>query len=91
MSLESRRLEDLVSVGPATVKDFHILGITAVEQLKNQSADGLYGALCQKTAVQHDICCLDVFSCAIAQAINPALPKEECKWWFWSKKRKSGR
>ena len=40
-------------------------------------------------APQHqDICCLDVFRAAVAQARNPRLPAEQCQWWYWSKRRK---
>jgi hypothetical protein len=36
-----------------------------------------------------DICCLDVFRAAVAQARNPHLPVEQCQWWYWSRKRKA--
>lgn len=88
MQIDIRKLIDLISVGPATVKDFHVLGITSVEQLKNRSGDQLYMELCKKTGVQHDICCLDVFNCAVAQARDSELAKEKCSWWYWSKIRK---
>ena len=85
--LESRTLGDLVSVGPATLSDFKILGIKTVAQLKHQDASQLYSRLCEMTDKIHDPCCLDVFSAAIAQAKDPALPKNQCNWWYWSKIR----
>ncbi|MCA9277732.1 MAG: TfoX/Sxy family DNA transformation protein [Phycisphaeraceae bacterium] len=86
----SRNLIDLRSVGKATVGDFHLLGITTVEDLAKQDAKTLYDRLCRKTGVQQDMCVLDVFECAIAQAKNPNLPAEQCDWWYWSKQRKAG-
>jgi hypothetical protein len=32
---------------------------------------------------------LDVFACAIAQAVNPDLPEEQRDWWYWTKIRKA--
>jgi hypothetical protein len=43
-------------------------------------------------ARQHlDICVLDTFCAAVAQARNPKLAVEKCQWWYWSKKRKTGK
>ncbi|HEV2492342.1 MAG TPA: hypothetical protein VG204_04645 [Terriglobia bacterium] len=35
------------------------------------------------------MCCFDVFSAAVAQARNPRLPVAQCRWWYWSRKRKA--
>lgn len=87
--MSDRRLDDLVSVGPATMRDFAILGIKSVEQLASQDPTKLYLRLCKITGVRHDPCCEDVFSCAVAQARNPKLPAAQCNWWYWSKIRKA--
>lgn len=89
MKLHERRLQDLVSVGPATVRDFHLLGIRSVQQLANKEPRQLYHELCRLTGTHQDICCLDVFTAAVAQAKNPKLPREQCQWWYWSRKRKA--
>ncbi len=90
--MNERRLTDLRSVGPAAVQDLALLGITRVDQLCGQSPEALYASLCERTGAVHDICVLDVFACAVAQAENPALPAEQCNWFWWSKRRKaSGR
>lgn len=39
---ETRKLEDLYSVGPATVRDLKLLGITHVEHLVGKDARALY-------------------------------------------------
>ncbi len=82
-----RRLKDLAGIGPATLADFKLLEIHSVDQLAVQDPDELYLRLCDRTGVKHDICCLDVFRCAIAQARNPALPAEQRNWWYWSRLR----
>jgi predicted RecB family nuclease len=83
----TRELKDLISIGPAMLRDFKLLGIRSVEQLAKQDAKKLYHKAGGRVANQ-DICVLDVFECAIAQARNPRLPAEQCQWWWWSRKRK---
>ena len=82
-----RRLKDLVSVGPAILRDFDLLGIRNMSQLARQNPAKLYENLCRATGQRQDICCLDVFSAAVAQARNPLLPAEQCQWWYWSRQR----
>ncbi|MFC1627692.1 helix-hairpin-helix domain-containing protein [Gemmatimonadota bacterium] len=86
--MEDRRLIDLRSVGPATVRDLHALGIMSVQELAAQDGSDLFKRLCDLTGAYVDMCVLDVFNCAIAQARNPDLPAELCDWWTWSRIRK---
>jgi len=88
---DARQLIDLVSIGPAALRDLHRVGIYEVSDLKNKVAQELYDKLCKATGQKHDICCLDVFSAAIAQAQNPKLPKKQCQWFYWSEKRKAAK
>jgi nucleotidyltransferase/DNA polymerase involved in DNA repair len=83
-----RSLVDLISVGPAMLRDFELLGVRSVAQLARANPERLYERLCRVTGQTHDICCLDVFSAAVAQARNPRLPAEQCNWWYWSRRRK---
>ena len=76
MPTEERRLRDLVSVGPAILRDFELLGIGTVAQLSRRNPEKLYEKLCRKTGQSQDICCLDVLRAAVAQARNPHLPVE---------------
>ena len=85
---DTRTLKDLSGVGAATIADLKILGIHTVAELSRQDGDDLYERLCQRTGTQHDICCLDVFRCAVAQARDPKLPSKQKNWWFWSRLRK---
>jgi hypothetical protein len=89
METEERRLEDLVSIGPAMLKDLELLEIRSVDHLARQDPRKMYLDLCRITKRDHDICCLDVFEAAVAQARNPKLPAEQCQWWYWSRKRKA--
>jgi hypothetical protein len=88
MLTEERCLQDLISVGPAMLRDFELLGIRSVAQLARQDPAKLYTRLCRLTGQRQDICVLDVFSSAVAQARDPHLPAEQCPWWYWSRKRK---
>lgn len=89
MFTHERRLEDLVSVGPAMIRDFEMLGVHSVAQLARRSPEKLFEKLCEISGQAQDICCLDVFRAAVAQARNPRLPLEQCQWWYWSRRRKA--
>jgi len=90
MPTAERRLRDLVSVGPAMLKDFERLGITTVTQLRLRSPERMYRNLCRLKGQRIDPCCLDVFVAAVAHAKDPHLPIEQRQWWYWSKIRKAG-
>jgi len=89
MPTDERRLGDLVSIGPAMLKDFERLGIRSVRQLARQKPESLYEKLCVVTGKSQDICVLDTFTAAVAQARDPQLPAEQCQWWYWSRKPKA--
>jgi len=89
MVAKERRLEDLTSVGRAFMRDFDLLGIRRIEQLSRRNPEKLYEKLCDLKGQPQDICCLDVFRAAVAQAKNPRLPAEQCQWWYWSRLRKA--
>jgi predicted RecB family nuclease len=40
-----RRLQDLISVGPAMLRDFEMLGIRSVKELARQEPKKMYGRL----------------------------------------------
>jgi hypothetical protein len=87
MTRESRKLSDLISIGPAMLRDFEILGVRSVAQLARRDPQRLYQSLCRVAPQHQDICCLDVFRAAVAQARDPQLPVEQCQWWYWSRQR----
>ena len=88
MSVPQRRLDDLISIGPAMLRDFEMLGIRSMAQLARQNPQRMYSRLNRISGQRQDPCVLDVFCAAVAQARNPRLPAEQCQWWYWSRKRK---
>jgi hypothetical protein len=91
MAESTRRLGDLISIGPAMLCDFALLRIRSVPQLARQNPERMYARLNRLTGQRQDPCVLDVFCAAVAQAKNPRLPAEKCEWWYWSRKRKTGK
>ena len=86
---DARPLSALRSVGPATREDLRLLGVADVPDLARRDPLALYKDLCRIKGQTVDICCLDVFCCAVAQAQNPQLPYEQCNWFWWSRQRKA--
>ena len=86
---DARPLSALRSVGPATLEDLRLLAVADTADLAGRDPQALYDALCRIKGQAVDICCLDVFSCAVAQARNPQLPREQCDWFWWSRQRKA--
>jgi len=91
MGARRRQLGELISIGPAMLRDFDLLRIRSVAQLARQNPESMYKRLSHLTGQRQDPCVLDVFCAAVAQARNPHLPAEQCQWWYWSKKRKTGK
>jgi len=84
-----RQLSDLVSIGPAMLRDFERLGTRSVAALARRTPESLYEALCRSTGRVQDLCVLDTFAAAVAQARNPRLPAPQRQWWYWSRRRKA--
>ena len=87
MQTEKRQLRDLVSIGPEMMRDLELLGVRSVSDLRRRNPNRMYQQLCRIKGQRQDPCCLDVFTAAVAQARDPALPLEKCQWWYWSKRR----
>lgn len=85
---KSRQLKDLAGIGPRMLADFENLGISSVEELRQQNPQQLYERLSALKGVREDPCVLDTFTCAVAQARDPHLPADQCNWWYWSRVRK---
>lgn len=78
-------------IGPAMIRDFELLGVKTVPQLARRDPEAMYEELSKRTRTHQDVCVLDVFRCAVAQAQNPDLEPEKRNWWYWSSLRKKGR
>jgi hypothetical protein len=86
-----RKLADLSGIGKAMLADFALLKIRSVDELAAADPDALYTDLCHLTNSRQDPCVLDTFRCAVSQARDPRLPREQCNWWYWSRLRKEGK
>lgn len=88
---DTRKLSHLAGIGKAFLKDFELLGIQNVDQLKHHDGRALYQRLCHLTGTRQDPCVEDTLVCAVAQARDPNLPPEQRLWWYWSRVRKAAR
>jgi len=88
---DARTLNSLRSVGPATIEDLRLLGVADISDLAGCDPQALYDGLCRIKGQKVDICCLDVFNCAVAQAKNPGLPDDQRDWFWWSRQRKAAK
>jgi nucleotidyltransferase/DNA polymerase involved in DNA repair len=74
---ERRELQDLISIGPAMLRDFELLGILSVRQLAKQDPQTLYDKL-GRVAPQHmDICRGAGQESAIARGAMPVVVVEQ--------------
>lgn len=77
-------LTDLPNIGAACAEDLRLLGIDQPSQLVGRNPFEMYQTLCEKTAVRHDPCVIDVFmSVTRFMAGEEALP-----WWKYTEERK---
>ena len=88
MTTRARKLHDLISIGPAMLRDFELLGIRSVPQLARRDPQRMYESLGRMVGQRQDPCVLDTFCAAVAQAQDPRLPAAKCQWWYWSSVRK---
>ena len=83
--LERREVRDWAGISRPQV----YYSLEKLAQLAQRNPEKMYEKLCHVTGQPQDICCLDVFRAAVAQAKNPNLPIELRLWWHWSRKRKA--
>jgi len=89
MAKGTRQLADLISIGPAMLRDFELLGIRSVAQLARQNPQRMYARLNRLSDQPEDTGRLGVFWAEMARSKDPRLPAEQCQWWHWSGKRKA--
>lgn len=58
MPLKTRELADLISVGPAMLRDFELLGIRSVSQLAKQDPQRMYARMEHATGQRQEIASL---------------------------------
>ena len=78
------KFQDIPNIGPAMVKDFILIGLKKLHDLKGNDAVVLYQKLCKKTGSRHDPCVLDTFIAAV-DFMNGAT---SLPWWHYTKGRK---
>jgi hypothetical protein len=71
------------------LQDLARLGVRDVAALARSDGTTLYRRLCALTGARQDLCVLDTFRCAVAQARDPDLPPGQRRWWWWSRQRRA--
>ncbi len=81
---EVRKFTDIPNVGPATAKDFAVLGLHEPQELAGKDPYQMHKDLCRITKIRHDPCVIDVFIAAVRYMEGgPAR-----KWWDFTAERK---
>ena len=62
MAEKTRKLGDLISIGPAMLRDFESLGIRSVAELAKQDPQRMYEKMGRLTGQRQDPCVLDTFA-----------------------------
>lgn len=79
-----RRFSDLPNIGPASAKDFALLGFRHPGELKGADPLALYETLSRITGTYQDPCVLDVFI-SVVDFLDGNPPKS---WWHFTEGRK---
>ena len=79
-----RHFSDLPNIGPASAKDFELLGFKTPADLKGADPLELYNALSLITGSYQDPCVLDVFM-SVTDFLDGNPPKP---WWDFTGQRK---
>jgi hypothetical protein len=77
-------LSTLKNVGPATLSDLLLIGITRIEQLKTAHPETLFHLLETKSGYKQNICMLDLFHAIIHEAQTG----ERMPWHYFSALRR---
>lgn len=83
-------MSDLINipgVGKTIEKDLLNIGITSIDDLKNQDPELLYLKTCDYKGYQEDRCLLYVYRLAVYYANHDIHDEEKLKWWYWKDKK----
>lgn len=80
----TRDFQDIPNVGPATEKDFILLGFREPLELVGKDPYQMHADLCALTGVRQDPCVIDVFISAV-RYMEGGPPKN---WWEFTAERK---
>jgi hypothetical protein len=81
-----KELQTIPGIGKACSLDLWNIGIRAVSDLSGQNPQVLYHKLNIYSGVQHDICMLYTFRCAVYYASEQKHEEKKLKWWYWKDK-----
>lgn len=79
-----KNFTDLPNIGPASARDFELLGFSQPSQLVGADPWHLYQALCVASGTRQDPCVLDVLM-SVTDFLAGAQPKA---WWDYTEERK---
>lgn len=82
-----KEFQTIPSVGKACALDFWNIGLRSIADLCDQNPAVLYERLNAVTGIQHDICMLYTFRCAVYYASEQSPEPELLKWWAWKNKK----
>ncbi len=75
---------DLPNIGPATARDFELLGFNSPSELVGADPLELYKSLCVASGLRQDPCVLDVFM-SVTHFLAGGTPEP---WWHFTEHRK---
>jgi hypothetical protein len=78
-----KQFQIIPGVGKAVSLDFWKIGLRSVSDLKGQNPRLLYDRLNTITGMEHDICMLYTFRCAVYFATEKEHDIEKLHWWYW--------
>jgi hypothetical protein len=81
--IASDALQLIPSVGPSIAADLRSLGYHQVEDLRDESPEEMFDALCELRGEKIDRCVLYTFRCAVYFANNSRHEPQLLKWWNW--------
>ena len=81
-----KEFQTIPSIGKACALDFWNMGFRSIDELKGKNPMKLYKQLNALTGVEHDICMLYTFRCAVYYVTETKHQKEKLSWWYWKDK-----
>jgi hypothetical protein len=81
-----KQFQTIPSIGKACSLDLWNIGIRSIDDLKGQNPALLYEKLNTLTGINHDICMLYTFRCAVYYVTEQHHDSEKLTWWYWKNK-----
>lgn len=81
-----KAFQKIPGVGKACAHDFWNIGLRKTDDLRGKNPALLYKKLNAITGVQHDICMLYTFRCAVYFVTEKQPEQKKLNWWYWKDK-----